>query len=325
MAIANNLMNQAPSFLAIAIPTFNRANDLRLCLESVAAAVECYSHPHEINVVVSNNASTDFTVDILTDFQARCKTFSFRWWTNPVNMGAVANFKLLIAGSRAEYTLILTDDDLLLPKAVNLLVSMLKDEKPDFLKASILTYLCKSQKSFFYGLTSYQYSSIKDSFALVLYAIYYAHVFSACVVKSDHIALSSIKSSTNCYPAMQLAALSHGSISFLCEPIILHVHENDNFWEKDVDITTDQAKRRQLSADSLNAFYELTGSITGRHQIIELLVFTILKYGKIPPGSAKLLPLYRLLGVFLVAYPSFFLRKFIEFARLSARLILSLR
>lgn len=56
---------QSP-LLSIAIPTYNRASVLTLCLDTILAQADPFGE--EIEILVSNNASTDQTAAIIQDY-----------------------------------------------------------------------------------------------------------------------------------------------------------------------------------------------------------------------------------------------------------------
>lgn len=101
------------------IPTFNRAEYLPRAVES--ALSQDYN---DIEVIVSDNASTDNTMDVVERFKANKK---FKYYRNNKNLGMVRNWKKeLEEYSSGDYFIILSDDDYLvdneyISKAVKLI------------------------------------------------------------------------------------------------------------------------------------------------------------------------------------------------------------
>jgi len=92
--------------LSICIPTFNRANYLRNCLESLERAGEGWWE--NIEVLVSDNASNDDTKDVVAEFQRR---FPLRYFRNQTNIGGEPNFFAAASRATAQHVWVFGDDD----------------------------------------------------------------------------------------------------------------------------------------------------------------------------------------------------------------------
>jgi hypothetical protein len=90
--------------VTIAIPTFNRAATLSRAVDSAL------SQTHEdLEVIVSDDASTDGTEEICREYALRDERVRYvRWHTN---IGPTANFNALFAAGRGRFTQLLADDD----------------------------------------------------------------------------------------------------------------------------------------------------------------------------------------------------------------------
>jgi hypothetical protein len=88
--------------VTVGIPTFNRAEWLRGSIESVLA--QSYT---QFRIIVSDNASTDETPDVVGSFGDQRITYV----RSEHNVGAVANINRLIGLADTEYVVILPDDD----------------------------------------------------------------------------------------------------------------------------------------------------------------------------------------------------------------------
>ncbi len=100
--------------VTIAIPTLNRVGYLQLALKSALA--QTYEN---IEVLVSNNASTDETASYLTS----CTDRRLRILHQPKLLSMVGNWNACVAAATGEYFLLLSDDDLLEPEAIQELVA----------------------------------------------------------------------------------------------------------------------------------------------------------------------------------------------------------
>jgi GT2 family glycosyltransferase len=98
--------------VSVTIVTYNSGRFIRRCLESVLEQ----KYPH-LEVIVIDNASTDGTIDILEQFEGRCRILY-----NEANIGFAAAQNQAIALSSGQWVLTLNPDVLLLPGFVAALV-----------------------------------------------------------------------------------------------------------------------------------------------------------------------------------------------------------
>lgn len=120
------MTSDARPLLSICIPTFNRAAFLEVSLASVLTQTEQW--PELVEVVVSDNASTDDTRAVLGRY---AEQFHFRLHRNSENIGLLGNITFAPSGlAQGEFVWLLGDDDLLAAGAVNQVLSMLQSE-PD--------------------------------------------------------------------------------------------------------------------------------------------------------------------------------------------------
>lgn len=114
--------------LSICIPTYNRARYLSDVIAQLLPQISGLPDD-EVELLVSNNASTDKTIDILSQIHAP----NFRYWTNPTNIGGDRNFLKCIEEARGEYVWLVGDDDSILPTAVKTILSAIKEHRPGLL------------------------------------------------------------------------------------------------------------------------------------------------------------------------------------------------
>ena len=92
--------------VSIIIPTYNRSKYLTQAIESA----RCQDY-HNMEIVVSDNASTDNTDNVMEEYSADNRIKYFR---NSVNIGMVGNWrKALSEYCSGDWFLILSDDDYL--------------------------------------------------------------------------------------------------------------------------------------------------------------------------------------------------------------------
>lgn len=80
--------------LSICIPTYNRLPFLEELLPAILGQVD--ADCAEVEVAVSDNASTDGTADYLRSLSHP----SLRWWTNETNIGGDRNFLKCVAEAK---------------------------------------------------------------------------------------------------------------------------------------------------------------------------------------------------------------------------------
>jgi len=104
--------------LSICIPTYNRATFLGECLESLARLDTGYWG--DVEVIVSDNASTDNTVEVVDRYR---QSIPIRYFRNESNIGGERNFFAAASHGSAEHVWVFGDDDIFEEAAI---VSALK-------------------------------------------------------------------------------------------------------------------------------------------------------------------------------------------------------
>jgi glycosyltransferase involved in cell wall biosynthesis len=93
------------SKVSVIIGTYNRAELLKRCLESVFS--QSYKN---IEVIVINDASEDNTLETLHGYKKKFPD-KFNWITNKKNMGIAYNSNLAFSISKGDYLALIGDDD----------------------------------------------------------------------------------------------------------------------------------------------------------------------------------------------------------------------
>jgi glycosyltransferase involved in cell wall biosynthesis len=105
--------------ITVAIPTWNRQAFLAINLASLQA--QCAQlPPGSVEVLVSDNASTDDTQAVVE--RAQAPGLGIRYIRNAENIGADRNFAQCFNQARGEYILMLGDDDILLDGVLAMLL-----------------------------------------------------------------------------------------------------------------------------------------------------------------------------------------------------------
>lgn len=92
--------------LSIGLPVFNGEKYLRYAIDSILQ--QTY---HDFELIISDNASTDRTMEICLEYQARDPRI--RYYRNQENQGASENFNRVFALSRGEYFKWAAADDII--------------------------------------------------------------------------------------------------------------------------------------------------------------------------------------------------------------------
>lgn len=118
-----NLTSSAVPIISIAIPTYNRAKRLEETLTRLSVHPEIFAD--WVEIVVSDNASTDDTPGIVAAFTARTGK-SVRYGRNDRNLGIDGNIHAVSRLATGRYLLLMSDDDLLLQGALSKLRSLVE-------------------------------------------------------------------------------------------------------------------------------------------------------------------------------------------------------
>lgn len=137
----NKLISQSQPLVTIGIPTYNRAALLRRAIESVLG--QDYSM---IEVIVSNNASSDNTQDICQEFSK--KDGRAKYVTQSSNIGATLNFNEVLKRASGEYFMWLGDDDWIDASYISHCVSLLRADPDVALVAGAPIYYRDGKKDY---------------------------------------------------------------------------------------------------------------------------------------------------------------------------------
>lgn len=114
--------------LSIAIPTFNRAKWLKLCLTQLIPQLQEVGN--RVEVTVYDNASPDNTREVVSSFLGEHLALSYV--LNSENIGSDRNIAQCFNKAIGRYVLILGDDDVIIPGALAKIMNILKNDQSDF-------------------------------------------------------------------------------------------------------------------------------------------------------------------------------------------------
>ena len=111
-----------PYLLTIAVPTYNRAPYLDLCLSQICSQLKI--DEGMVEVLVSNNCSTDTTDEVVRKYTSR--GYPITYLQNAENIGPDRNFEQCYRRAKGKYVLMTGDDDVLLDGAIDKLLGILR-------------------------------------------------------------------------------------------------------------------------------------------------------------------------------------------------------
>lgn len=117
--------------LTLAIPTYNRADSLRATLLSFAAQIERQAL-RNVEIVVSDNCSTDATKEVCASVAAEHPSVRMRYFRNATNLGFDGNVNALFGHAEGRYVWTFSDDDHPSPDALSHVVCLLGQREVRF-------------------------------------------------------------------------------------------------------------------------------------------------------------------------------------------------
>ena len=122
-ALSQQIYLMSIPLLSICIPTFNREVFLKDCLESLKGSCS-----PDIEIVVSDNASTDGTLAMLEDY---ARQLPLRWQQQPTNLGFDRNCASVVSMAHGRYCWLLGSDDCIIEGALAQIMAQLRQHDPD--------------------------------------------------------------------------------------------------------------------------------------------------------------------------------------------------
>jgi glycosyltransferase involved in cell wall biosynthesis len=112
--------------LSICIATLNRGAFIGETLDSILKQVN-----HNVEIVVVDGASPDSTPQVMSHYSSRYPCI--RYFREPVNSGVDADYDKAVGYASGSYCWLMTDDDLLLPGAVNRVLAAVNNANWDLI------------------------------------------------------------------------------------------------------------------------------------------------------------------------------------------------
>jgi len=112
--------------LTISIPTWNRAEFLKVALEELRSQLDGPLSDF-VNVLVSDNCSTDNTAKIIDQFMS--SGLDIQYIRNESNLGWGRNFQQCISEAETDHVLLLSDDDVLVDDSISRVIDLIQKHK----------------------------------------------------------------------------------------------------------------------------------------------------------------------------------------------------
>ena len=106
--------------LSICIPTYNRANYIGATLDSIVMQLNS-----DVEIVILDGASTDNTESVVAQYQMHFN--NIRYIKAEINSGVDADLAASICEAQGEYCWLMSSDDLLIPQAISIILTKLKN------------------------------------------------------------------------------------------------------------------------------------------------------------------------------------------------------
>lgn len=176
-------MNDCP-LLTIAIPTYNRAKYLDLCLDRINIEINSLNEEQKrlVEVCVADNGSTDNTTEIVARHQASFgKGFMNVRASN--NMGMDFNFTRCYELAKTPYVWLIGDDDVLLPGGLKKVLDVLINNEVDLLYVNNY-WFSDSYKQEPMGNKTYGITTFESSLSFARYTNVMLTYLSGLIVRS---------------------------------------------------------------------------------------------------------------------------------------------
>lgn len=118
--------HESQPILTLCIPTYNRAKFLNESLRLLGTQVKDLSNPNELELLVSDNHSSDNTKSVVKEHIN--KGLPITYIRNEQNLGMDGNFVSCFKKAKGKYVWLLGDDDYLLDGALERILSILKEK-----------------------------------------------------------------------------------------------------------------------------------------------------------------------------------------------------
>ena len=286
-------MTKHPILISFCIPTYNRANYLRCCIESIIG----YQYD-DIEIIISDNCSTDITPDVVKEYSDS----RIRYFRNPTNIGARLNVRAVIDHAQGKYIFYLTDDDVLVPGAVSIIKEFILNHDVSVFRSDLLVFLEKSRKATYISNVKKtgpgNALSIKEKSEIIRHS----SVLSVLCFKKDDFDFTFYDKNIELwYPSTLITGYLSNKMGYLTKPIVIHTWENKIFWgisDRSKELLISQVKGliilkdkiepdlynqlvKSYMIDKRKVFYKLIISLSVKEKILLFIIIYISNFIKL--------------------------------------------
>ena len=220
MSISN--MNEKQPFISVCIPTYNRANYLGRCIESIIGYSEEY-----IEIVIQDNCSADGTREVVKQFNDK----RIKYFRNETNIGLFNNVVQVIKNAIGKYVYLLTDDDILLAGALNTIVNILGRNEISALRTNFISYMEQRKGVHFVKVFEEDRFIKEGEYTEAAKILISANVLTGICIKREIIDFNFLNElNETWYPSYVLFGTAKLNIGYTPEPSAIHTWENKTFW-----------------------------------------------------------------------------------------------
>lgn len=123
------MKRQTVPTISICIATYNRAEFLKEVIESITKQFKTIQKPEIIEVIVSDDCSSDDTKTLLSSFQKKYP--QVKYYRNKKNLGAEYNMDKVGYYAKGEYIWFFSDDDMYKKDSIKTVLEVIHNYKPE--------------------------------------------------------------------------------------------------------------------------------------------------------------------------------------------------
>jgi len=133
---------QKEFLLSICIPTYNRSEYLKTCLENLAVQLKDHYIKEKIEIIISDNSSQDNTEDIVKKFQKILG--NIKYFKNEKNIGFDENTIKSVLLAKGKYCWNIGDDDLIQNGGIKFIADFLQNNNVALITVGFNSFLDKN-------------------------------------------------------------------------------------------------------------------------------------------------------------------------------------
>lgn len=130
--------NKKTPLLSLCIPTYNRAEYLKECLDSIVSQFKDKNIFKQVEIIISDNNSQDHTEKVVINYQKKYP--NIRYFKNKKNIGSIKNVIRAISYTRGAYIWFFADDDLHKEKSLQTVLWVIKTYEPEVILCNLDLY-----------------------------------------------------------------------------------------------------------------------------------------------------------------------------------------